>query len=46
MEIYVMSKFGNTSYVRIELVHVGVCVMVCYCSGGVKYLIEVCGCMP
>jgi hypothetical protein len=25
MEIYVMSRFGNTSYVKIELVHVCVC---------------------
>jgi hypothetical protein len=29
MEIYVMSKFGNTSYVRIELVRVCVCVPWC-----------------
>jgi hypothetical protein len=46
MEIYVMSKFGNTSYVRIELVHLCVCVVVHYNSGGVRYLIEVCGYMP
>jgi hypothetical protein len=26
MEIYMMSKFGNTGYVRIKLVHVCVCV--------------------
>jgi hypothetical protein len=29
MEIYVMSKFENTSYVRIELVHVCVCAPWC-----------------
>jgi hypothetical protein len=29
MEIYVMSNFGNTSYVRIELVHVCACVPWC-----------------
>jgi hypothetical protein len=45
MEIYVMSKFGNTSYVRIELVHLCVCAVVYYNSGGVRYLIEVCGYM-
>jgi hypothetical protein len=41
----VMSKFGNTCDVRIELVHVCVCDVVCYSSGGVRYLIEVCGYM-
>jgi hypothetical protein len=46
IEIYVISKFGNTIYVRMELVHVGVCAVVCYCSVGVRYLIEVCGYMP
>jgi hypothetical protein len=36
MEIYVMSKFGNTSYVRIELVHVCVCVVVYHSSGSLR----------
>jgi hypothetical protein len=42
---YVMSKSGNTRDVRIELVHVCVCAVVYYGSGGVRYLIEVCGYM-
>jgi hypothetical protein len=42
----VMSKFGNISDVRIELVHVCVCAVVYYCGGGVRFLIEVCGYMP
>jgi hypothetical protein len=29
MEIYVRSNFGNTSYVRVELVHVCACVPWC-----------------
>jgi hypothetical protein len=40
-----MSKSGNTRDVRIELVHVCVCAVVYYGSGGVRYLIEVCGYM-
>ena len=41
-----MSKSGNTRDVRIELVHVCVYAVVYYGSGGVRYLIEVCGYMP
>jgi hypothetical protein len=41
-----MSKFGNICDVRIELVHVCVCAVVYYSSGGVRYLIEVHGYMP
>jgi hypothetical protein len=39
-------KSENTRDVRIGLVHVCVCAVVYYGSGGVRYLIEVCGYMP
>jgi hypothetical protein len=41
-----MSKFGNICDVGIELVHVCVCVVVYYSSGGVRYLFDVRGYMP